>query len=243
MTLDEYLSNRQPFLPLSNHQRAELAASCVRKTLKDKEVLFREGTPSNWMYLVTDGVIRLDVSHPNGTRFMLTPLKAGMMTDGEIAENSIHPVTATAMKGAVIYLMPRPKMKALMRENPAFLESFLSLRDTSMRYISRVLSSTVSVTPDVRLAKIILTFYKIFGDMENPYIGYEFSQASLADTVACTRQSVAKILKNWREENLIDMRYKSIEIISPGKLCHIAGWNYENWFTGNGKADSWFSRF
>ena len=142
-----------------------------------------------------------------------------------------------------MFLMPRARMKAMMRENRAFLESFLSLRDASMRYISRKLSSTVSVTTETRLARILLTFYKMFGDPQAPDLGYEFSQQSLADTVACTRQSAAKILQSWKDAELIDMRYTNILVLSPQRLCDIAGWTYEHWRDGRSKADSWFARF
>ncbi|MCC1496484.1 Crp/Fnr family transcriptional regulator [Alcanivorax sp. 1008] len=243
MTLEEFLQTRAPFTSLSDAERAQLSASCVRRTFEDREALFHEGECGQGIYLVTKGTLRLDLNHPNGTQFMVSLVQEGNMTDHEIAADAPHPTSAYAMKKAVAYVMPKKELKSMMLKNPAFMESCFRTQDASRRYLLSLFAHAVSLTPEVRLARILLTFYKLFSEPGSNKLGYDFSQEALADMVASSRQNTSKMIKRWKQAGIIGMRYASIEILDAQKLCDIAGWSHERWHSGKTRDDnSMFSR-
>ena len=241
MTLDEFLENRRPFAVLSAQERIRLSSYCVRKTLADREVLFHEGEVGHSLYLVTDGLLRLDLNHPNGTRFMASLMPPGNMSDHELAADAPHPTTTSAMGPAEVYLVPKKEIKALMLQDATFMEACFRSQDESRSYLLSLFAHAVALRPEIRLARILLTFYKLFGKPDSTTLGYRSTSAAV--TGVRSRQNTSKMIRRWKQEGVIDMHYAQIEILDPHKLCEIAGWNHDRWRAGQARRkDSPFSR-
>lgn len=143
------LENHELFKRLSQIERGKLAAVGEHTELQPDTVLFRQGEPSNGMYVLQEGHIELSRVNRQGRRFVLARLKPGD-TFGELSvlDHGPRPVTAETVDDVEVILFSNEGIQSLIdQRDRAALEllHLLSVQSSRrLRELNRAIVETLN---------------------------------------------------------------------------------------------------
>ncbi len=211
-----FLKQVLPFTDLSDEDLALIAQDFYLKKYKKDEIIFRQRDRSRRLYLVTKGKVRIYKISPAGGETTLNIFSTNDII-GELAAIDGRPRSATAKAINHCALLD-------MRAD-IFLERMREMTDLAMG-ITRLLASKIRWTADYaqavaqydaagRLLHILLRYNQQFGQADENGKGYvldlSLNQTDLASLIGARREWVNRILRDWRNRELI--KYEAGKII------------------------------
>jgi signal transduction histidine kinase len=120
------------FRSLNREELQALRFITRERRLSPNQEIFREGDPGDGVYFVKDGLVEISSIVGGGKRHIFSQLGAGEIF-GEMAviEHRPRSATATAVKDAEVYFIPRGEILSLIERSPAL--GFALLQQISHR--------------------------------------------------------------------------------------------------------------
>lgn len=216
---------------LSTDLDALLRQRARRLRLGKKEILFHCGSAPDALFCVERGVVRLCVTSASGREAVL-----GLVTPGHwFGEASIfagqpraHDAFAVAQSDLLV--VPSKALHELVDDRPEYLLQFLRMMGIRYKLTLERMDGAVLQPLPVRLARKLLEACRVEALQSGPMakVTLHVSQEGLGHMLGVSRQSVNKVLKQWEENGLILVSYRSILILNPRKLEALAqtenGW-------------------
>ncbi len=218
----ELLRRHPLFRRLDPALLGELVKFAVVRRLGDSELVFRQGDPGNALYGVLGGRVRIFAPGPEGGEITLNLLEPGELF-GEIATLDGKPRTASAvaMEATVLLQLRRDALLAALRQHPQLAEAVILLLCERIRWTSDLIEDAAFLPLPQRLAKRLLALARLHGDAEGR-IRLRLSQKELATLVGASRESVNKLLSQWREQGLVQLQRQRLLLVDPAGLARVA---------------------
>src|SRR5262245_46421242 len=120
--LDELLRRTTIFRRLSAEDRQHLAAVATVRTYEKGALLFAESDPSDHLYTVVDGRVKVFKTTPRGTDVILEIFGPGDPV-GAVAvyESRPYPASAVTLEPTTCVLIPRQAFFALLESHPTMV--------------------------------------------------------------------------------------------------------------------------
>jgi CRP/FNR family transcriptional regulator len=127
MDIQTLLEHSDFFRALSPARRRAVAAICIPKTLRKREVLFLEGDTGHSMYLMAQGAVQLFKTSADGKEVVIKLVRPGEIF-GEVVlfQEDRFPVSACALTAVQVYLLPRRQFDLLLDEEE-FRREFIGM--------------------------------------------------------------------------------------------------------------------
>ena len=192
-----------------------------RKTtaFSKKQAIFVQGDPSDAVFYVQKGKVRLTVVSKSGKEATIGIMKEGdFFGEGCLAGQTLRLFSATAMTDcSVMQIDKKYMMKALHREH-AFSDMFVAyLLTRNIRYEEDLVDQLFN-SSEKRLARILLLLAH-FGKDGKPEVAIpKISQETLAEMVGTTRSRVNLFMTRFRKLGYV--RYNGGLEVSPS-LLHV----------------------
>ncbi|MHA6890210.1 Crp/Fnr family transcriptional regulator [Ralstonia pseudosolanacearum] len=204
-------------------QDALIGMAVVRR-LGGGDVLFRRGDPSDGLYCVVEGAIRIGATSAEGRESLLAVLEP-VNWFGEIGvlDRQARTHDARADDGALLLHMPQAPLVALLDSAPASLRAFALLLTHKLRLTFTVLEETALLPTAERVARRLLLMADGYGDLR---LGtrrvLRVPQEQLALLLALSRQTVNQVLKDFEARGLLRLAYGEIELLDFAGLRALA---------------------
>jgi CRP/FNR family transcriptional regulator, polysaccharide utilization system transcription regulator len=210
-TLFKQLSD--PELDLMNCNRYEVS-------FKAGEIMFKQGTPSPHFLCLTTGLVKIYIEG-YGKNLILGLVKPMEYIFGPgIYVDSRHHYSAAAVEDCTACLVDVNAYKQIVRENPDFAEEFIKrVSLQSIFNFDQFISLTQKQMPG-RIADAL--FYlsdKIY--CSNPF-KMTISRQDLADLSGMSKESAIRILKEFKEEGILNVEGNMFHLINPKQLRQIS---------------------
>jgi CRP/FNR family transcriptional regulator, polysaccharide utilization system transcription regulator len=185
------------------------------------EIIFKQGTPTNFFVCVTSGLVKLYIEHQNSRNLIIglaRPINY-IFEPGPFVDHR-HTVTAVACEETTTCLIDVAVMKELLRTNPCFADEFIKkISLQAMKLFNRISSGTQKHV----YGKVADTLLYLYPDIytANPF-NLTLSRQDLADLSGITKESLIRVLKKFREDNIIYTNGNSVEILDHEKLDFIS---------------------
>ncbi|MFK7937277.1 MAG: response regulator [Saprospiraceae bacterium] len=200
-------AGKDAMLQLTNEQQ--------QKHLKKKEFLFQEGTYPRFLYYVRSGQIKLIKTSDYGKEYIVETCSAGSFI-GYTASIGQQPYSfaAVALEPSVVTLIPKDE----------FLRLLYSDRDVAVQLI-RVLSKNV-VAKEEQLLQ--LAYSSVRKRVANALLALNEKQSAtsihilrddLAGMVGTARETVIRLLSEFKSDGYIEVENGLITIIKADKLA------------------------
>jgi CRP/FNR family transcriptional regulator, polysaccharide utilization system transcription regulator len=188
---------------------------------KPGEIIFKQGAPANFFVCVTSGLVKLYIEHQNSRNLIigLTRPINYIFEPGPFVDLHHH-VTAVACEETTACLIDAKVMKELISTNTEFANEFIKkISFQAVRLFDRISSSTQKHVYG-RVADTLLYLHPgIYS--ENPF-ELSLSRQDLADLSGMTKESLIRVMKKFKEENILLLEGNHIEIMNHQKLEVIA---------------------
>jgi CRP-like cAMP-binding protein len=208
------------FMGLPAESLVRHARAFSRRRVDKGCVIFLEGDPADEFYLVMSGSVLEHLSGPNDLEMAIKERLPGDYF-GEMGMLIDEPqfVTAIATRPTLLATLPRNAFLALVRAEPSLSLFLLRTLAHRLRQAAKLGIAYAHLDASARLAYLVLGLEEDEGGSGS--IGH--SQEDLALRCGLARQTVARILGEWREAGWLSTARGRIDDIDRRALRHIVG--------------------
>ncbi len=189
--------------------------------VKRRRRIYLPGDPSDQIFLLKSGVVKIAAVGPNGRELILAFLYPGDIF-GELAVVDDQPRDhlAEAYEDAVICAMDREVFLRVARESPELGYQVTKLMGFRLRRLRGRVEDLLYKSANARIVHVLLDLASDYGvkDADGTIIPLRLSQADLANLVGLTRETVNISLRELRERGLVEASRRSIRLKDPEAL-------------------------
>ena len=201
------VSVKDPFDPL-----AFLAKVGAGKTILEfhkNQNVFVQGDVADTVFYLQKGRLKLTVTSEHGKEAVVAILEPGQFFgEGCLNGHPLRLATTTAMEDSLITAITKKAMIAVLHNEPAFSELFMSYPLSRNSRIEEDLIDQLFNSSERRLARLLLLLAN-FGKEGAPLaINPNISQETLAEMIGTTRSRVSFFLNKFRKMGLISYNGK-----------------------------------
>lgn len=212
-------------LGLSERELAQVEGMIgYRRRLLRGDTVFRAGQPFSNLFAVRLGHVMTCRSDHRGERYVTGFQMAGDMLGMDAIGNGEHASTAIALEDSEVCEIPYVRLQRLMVELPSMMEHF---HRTMSREISRDQSAIRFLgilRADERLANLVLNLsvrYATRGFSPRRF-QLRMSRDDMARHLGLTLETVSRVLARFREQKLIRLDRRELEILDMRQLETLA---------------------
>ncbi len=213
---------------LPDQARAAFVAAATRKQLQRGEALFLQDDPAWNVGVVERGHVKLSVVGSGG-RVDLVRLWGPGELAGHVAamDRANHVGTATAVGSAEVLVVRTGDFERLLEQHPAMYPPLVRQLTGWIRLAVGSQSDQGTEPIVVRLARQLCRMVGPDRDMAGSTPGsqalqVQLTQEELAQTIGSSRESTARVLREWRELGLVTTSRRHLEIHRIDRICEIA---------------------
>jgi len=175
-------------------------------TIKKNRILFSQGDPSDAVFYILEGKVKLTVVSQKGKEAEIAVLNRGaFLGEGCLTAQLVRMKTATAMGASRIVRIEKTDMLRVLHEQPAFSELFISYLLSRNLRIEEDLVDQLFNSSEKRLARVLLLLAH-YGKESNKteLLTPKISRGRLADMIGITPAKVSFFMKKFRKLGFID---------------------------------------
>ena len=213
-------------LPPSSRRRFEELGR--RRELRAGGVLVLEGDVASRAWLVLDGLVKVESSHPDGRSPILALRGAGELI-GEVGalDGGGRSATMTAVVPTAVREFSSDELREVVRSDSETALALLAHLSGRLREADRFRVSYMGDDVPRRLADCLRSLADRHGrptpDGRGAEIDLPLSQEDLASLIAASRDSVARTLHGWRNRGLVTTGRRTIVIIDLDRFGASSG--------------------
>lgn len=213
----------------------EVRGLLTRQTHRPREILFRQGEPSEHLFLLGTGQVKLMSNLPDGREQILGVRIAGQLLGfealhpagaaergGAAGGDVQHPYTAETLTTVEVCRIRHRDMLAILEQNPAVSlrvierlrqeldQAQVLIRDLGLKSApEKVASFILSLVPDDAARADILLM--------------PLSRLEIAEFLGLTVETVSRVFAKFRRDDLIRTPRGRVEILNRAHLSSVAG--------------------
>jgi CRP-like cAMP-binding protein len=201
---------------------ARLEAHGVQHVFRRNSYIFTPNQPAHALYLLHSGQVSLQLHSADDRLLTLRVIEpgeifghstlAGMPTFDGFAE-SLKAVRATAV--------PREAVAAILRDEPALSQPMIATLGEHYRIVSRRLDEVAFKSVPARLASVLLDMAEHSDDAGESRVPRRTHQ-QLAEMINAYRETVTKVINQFRDARLLDIDRSGITLLNPSRLRELA---------------------
>jgi CRP/FNR family transcriptional regulator, cyclic AMP receptor protein len=171
--------------------------------------VFVQGDVADTIFYLQNGKLKLTVMSEHGKEAVVAILEPGQFFgEGCLNGHPLRLATTTAMEDCLVTAITKKAMLAVLHDEPAFSEMFMSYLLSRNSRIEEDLIDQLFNSSERRLARLLLLLAN-FGKEGAPLpINPNISQETLAEMIGTTRSRVSFFLNKFRKMGLISYNGK-----------------------------------
>jgi CRP-like cAMP-binding protein len=206
---------------VEERQRLEQLLTYPTKTFPRGQVIIREGEKVDDIHLVLTGLGARAKTLQNGERQIMALLVPGDLCDVEVfvLEAMDHDILALADTSCV--LIPKDVIEEWLTESSNLTKALWWSTMTDSAVLREWIVDHGSRDSVERIAHLMcemLIRYRIVGETTDDSFPFLLTQDELADATGMTPVHVNRMLRQLREEGLIDLRERVLTVLDPQGL-------------------------
>ncbi|MEN3046931.1 MAG: Crp/Fnr family transcriptional regulator [Candidatus Hydrothermales bacterium] len=203
------------FSKLSKREQSIIEKLGVKKEFKKGEIILREGEKGSFLYIINSGEVKISLFSDKGKEIVITHLKEGDFF-GEIGFFSEEYRTArvTAIKDTKVTIFSRDVLLNRLMKHPEILVSIIKEMANRIKKTNEKMSSLLFLDLSGKIARFFIEKAIKEGERigEYIYIKKDFKIKDLASLIGCSRESVSRILKEFKKTQTIKFSSKGVFI-------------------------------
>jgi CRP/FNR family transcriptional regulator len=223
--LDDVLRQTTIFRRLTADDRQRLAAVATVRSYEKGVLLFQEGDPSDHLYTVVSGRVKVFKTTARGSDVILEIFGPGDPV-GAVAvyESRAYPASAVTLEATSCLLIPRQAFFSLLETYPTMVRGLLIGLTHRLVELTTRLAELSGGRVEARLARFLL---KLAGDMgqrrpDGIFIPLALSRQELADMIGTTIETSIRIMSRWSKENVVRTEKDGFLVLDRAALEAVA---------------------
>ena len=194
------------FSRLTSEDRRKVAEISIARHYDKGDQVFAEGDPSELIFTIVSGRIKVVKAIPGGKELILEILGPGDPL-GAIAayEARPYPASALALEEAVCIASIRAAFMGLLETCPSLVRGMLGGFSLRVIELGKRLGEITGSRVEARFAQIFLKLADRLGRPQNPgiFLPLVLSRQDLADLAGTTMETSIRIMSRWGKEGVV----------------------------------------
>jgi len=193
--------------------------------------LFMEGQPSNGIYMLCQGRVKLSTCSEDGKIIILHIAEAGEILGlSSTVSNSIHMTTAEVIEPCQVnFVRKQDFLKFIEQNSDACLNAVKQLSQSYQTAHLQICSLGLSGSVADKLAKLFLGWCEnSHQTSETIRLKISYTHEEIAEMIGTSRETVTRLLKDFKERQLISRNGSEFVVHSKRKLESSIGTRYKS---------------
>ena len=207
-----------PFL--SHAQEEEIHYLCKHAEhmdLRRFEIIYHKGEPSEHLYYVCSGMIKISAHQNMGKEVIRTICHAGMFFgEGSLSgEKFLSAMSQSLDRKTTIIKINSEALRRIMEQNPKVCLAIFDEIGARLRKNQNRLESVIVEDARTRIINFLKENAEIYGNkvgFNELLLKHNYTQQDIADFTGTSRQTVTTILNDLKRSNVISMNRRRILI-------------------------------
>lgn len=206
---------------LTGDEKLMMDAHSVSINFKKGETVCKRGTFASHIYFLEEGLVKIFIEEKNKNLIIALSTKNNLLGLSSILDgNDKMPYSIVTYTDSRIRIIDMQVFRQVLKQNPKFSYLVINLLNESTAQIYGRFFSLTQKQLHGRLADILLCFSnRIFRSRS---FNLPLSRADLGDLTGMSTESVIRMMKEFKDDGLIDMNCKKIELLDISRLERIS---------------------
>ncbi len=214
-----YLSDTDIFRDLGAKELEELDRMTAMSTCRKGKVFYTPGETGEVLFILKRGRVNLYRINAEGKKLVTATIGAGtVFGEMTLVGQGMHDTFAEASEECTLCVMSRSDVEHLLLNKPRVALRFMELMAVRLHEVETRMETVAFKSVPTRIATFLL---QLADDETQQIVGV--SHQDLADMVGTYRETVTRILNEFRSEGYIELGRLNVTILQPDPLRAIAG--------------------
>lgn len=208
------------FSLLTNEELEEINKRRYELTFNKGEIIFKQGSPLTHVACITDGLAKLYIEGLNKRNLILSFAKPVTIIGGPgLFVDYKHHFSVAAVEETTACLIDTKVVEEMIERNHLFACDILrSSNLTNINNFSKFINLTQKQMHGRIADAFIFLMDEIYG--RNPFI-LSISRQDIADLTAMSKENVIRVMKVFKDQELIRVEGNLIEVLNKKELIRI----------------------
>lgn len=201
---------------LRDSELEEVAAVGWSQRAHRGQILYCEGEPLRYLYVVESGSVKLIRNSEEGKELIV-----GLVSPGNCFGSMIHSqpsgCLAQALEDTVLLSIPLQSMRRFAATNPAFAFDVLEIWENQSVAAQTIAARLAFETVPQRLAHLLLGI----SDTRYGTLKYPLNQTEIANLIGSSRETVCSILSRLRRDGYLSINKGRITVLERERLAEV----------------------
>lgn len=223
--LTEILRRTTVFRRLTPDDRQRLAAVASLREFEKGALLFSEGDPSDYLYTVVSGRVKIFKTTARGTDVILEIFGPGDPVGAVAAyESRAYPASAVTLEPTTALLIPRQAFFKLLETHPTMVRGLLTGLTHRLVELTNRLTELSGGRVDARLARFFLKLADDIGQRrpDGTFIPMALSRQEIADMIGTTIETSIRIMSRWGKQDIVRTEKDGFTVVDRAALESVA---------------------
>lgn len=213
------------FSTLSEDDIKELKDYFTKEEYKKKDPIFSEGDPSDWLYAVLDGKVKITKLSAEGKEIIIEVISPGDIF-GAIAvmRGFPYPANAVAMEETLLLKISRNNFLKILDGYPSVMYCIMQNIGDRMKGSHESLKNIALEKVSSRIASLLLKLAEKSGKEtpEGTVIDFRLTKQDIADMVGTTVETSIRTMSQFKKDGIVAEEEGQIVIKDLEKLKALA---------------------
>ncbi len=209
------------FNTLSSAELKEIAPYLSAVSLKKKEVIFSEGDPSEWLYIVTGGKVKITKLSLDGKEIILEVIHPMDFFGGlAVIRGFPYPANAVAMEDSKVLKISRANLMRVLDRFPSLMYCMAQQVGDRMKESHETLKNIALERVEARIAALLLKLSDKTGTQtaEGTVIDMKLTKQDIAEMVGTTVETSIRTMSKLKKMGILGEKEGKIVVKNLEKL-------------------------
>ncbi|HEU4964522.1 MAG TPA: Crp/Fnr family transcriptional regulator [Bacilli bacterium] len=219
-----YLKQYDLFKDLSDEEIDQLGRNANPTQIPKREYIFTPENPSNKVYMLKSGRVRISRLSETGKHFTLVILEPGdIFGESALFDDSPRPNFAEALDDAQICAIDIREFEKVALTNPKVSLRIAQIVEHRLSEAQEQIENLVFYDVQTRLARLLLKLADIHGERTDKgvRISIKLTHEDIASLIGSTRETTSKILNEFKAKGWIDVEKRQIILLDQKVLAEM----------------------
>ena len=209
------------FNTLNTQEQKEVAHYLADETFRKKETIFSEGDPSDWLYIVKKGKVKITKLSQEGKELILEVISPMEFFGGiAVVRGFPYPANAVAMEDTELLKIARTDLLSLMDRFPGLMYCMAMNIGDRIKGSHETLKSIALEKVEARIAALLVKLADKAGEKvpEGMLIQMKLTKQDIAEMVGTTVETSIRTMSKLTKAGIVSTKAGKIIIRDPDKL-------------------------
>lgn len=200
------LSKVSIFAGLSNSELKELSHYLIPQSFKKREVIFSEGNPSEWFYIVVEGKVKITKLSQDGKEIILELIHPLDFFGGlAVIRGFPYPANAVCMEDTRLLKITRSDLLKIVDKFPGLMYCMAQQVGDRMKDSHETLKNIALERVEARIASLLLKLSDKTGEKtsDGTAIGMKLTKQDIAEMVGTTVETSIRTISKLKKSGVL----------------------------------------